>query len=395
MGIETVKQRQALKPRREPYWHMKGKGQHVGYRRTPEGGTWIARAYDPATRSRSYHALGDLRDVAGSDQFTEASRLAGEWFRHLGMGGNAEILTIRNACERYVDHLRRRKGAAPAVDAAGRFERHVYPDKLAAVPLPKLTARHLTEWRDRLAAKPAVRAKRGPNCRVKTPLQASTPRSASALNRDMSALRAALNLAHLEGYATNDLAWRQALRPAEKADRRRELYLDRNQRRALLDAAAEDVRPFLQGLCLLPLRPGALAALTVQDFDSRAGALKVDSDKAGGGRKILLPPATADLLRQLARGKTPKAPLFARWDGRPWDRDAWKGPVKAAAATADLPPDTTAYTLRHSTITDLVVAGLDLFTVAQLSGTSVAMIERHYGHLQQQRAQEALKGLAL
>ena len=54
-----------------------------------------------------------------------------------------------------------------------------------------------------------------------------------------------------------------------------------------------------------------------------------------------------------------------------------------------------AYTLRHSTITDLVQGGLDLLTVAQVSGTSVAMIEKHYGHLQRDRAAAALAGLAL
>ena len=46
-------------------------------------------------------------------------------------------------------------------------------------------------------------------------------------------------------------------------------------------------------------------------------------------------------------------------------------------------------------VTDLVSNGLDLFTIAQLSGTSVAMIEKHYGHLQRERARDALAGLSL
>ena len=45
--------------------------------------------------------------------------------------------------------------------------------------------------------------------------------------------------------------------------------------------------------------------------------------------------------------------------------------------------------------TDLVHDGLDLLTVAQLSGTSVAMIEKHYGHLRSEVATEALARLAL
>ena len=68
-------------------------------------------------------------------------------------------------------------------------------------------------------------------------------------------------------------------------------------------------------------------------------------------------------------------------DGKAWDKDSWKRPVKAAAAAAKLPDTTKAYNLRHSVITDLIGAGLDVLTVARLSGTSVAMIERHYGHL--------------
>jgi hypothetical protein len=46
-----------------------------------------------------------------------------------------------------------------------------------------------------------------------------------------------------------------------------------------------------------------------------------------------------------------------------------------------LPPETTAYSLRRSVISNLVHDGLDLLTVAQVSGTGVVMIERHYGHL--------------
>ena len=39
--------------------------------------------------------------------------------------------------------------------------------------------------------------------------------------------------------------------------------------------------------------------------------------------------------------------------------------------------------------------GLDLFTVAKISGTSVLMIEKHYGHLNSEHARRALEKLAL
>lgn len=69
--------------------------------------------------------------------------------------------------------------------------------------------------------------------------------------------------------------------------------------------------------------------------------------------------------------------------------------MKAAVKAAKLPAETTAYTLRHSVITDLVHSGLDLVTVAQVSGTSVRMIEKHYCHLRAEAATEALAKLAM
>jgi integrase len=62
---------------------------------------------------------------------------------------------------------------------------------------------------------------------------------------------------------------------------------------------------------------------------------------------------------------------------------------------ARVPAAASAYTLRHSVITDLIRARLPILTVAQLSGTSVAMIERHYGHLVRDDAEEALASIAI
>jgi hypothetical protein len=59
------------------------------------------------------------------------------------------------------------------------------------------------------------------------------------------------------------------------------------------------------------------------------------------------------------------------------------------------PGAASANTLRHSVITDLIRARLPILTVAQLAGTSVAMIEKHHGHRLRDDAEEALAALAL
>jgi integrase len=318
----------------------------------------------------------------------EAKKAAEAWFEHMGRGGNADTVTVRQACERYVAHVRASRGLANANDLHAKLNRWVYADKIAGIELAKLSRKHVDAWRHRLASAIVV-------VNPHSDQHETRDRAASSVNRDMTPLRAALNFAHDSGDVTSDMAWRVALRPIENADRQRDAYLDRAQRTALLDSAAEDVRQFLRGLALVPLRPGALAALTVASFDKRLGVLTIGKDKSGRDRRIKLPSTTAAYFADQAKDKLPSAPLLSRANGKQWDKDAWKKPVKAAAKVAGLPDTVTAYAMRHSAITDLVTGGLDLLTVAQLSGTSVAMIERHYGHLRADHAAAALATLTL
>ena len=381
MELGIVKNRDKLKPRREPYWQKLAAGQFLGYRPSVVGksGTWILRFYDADAGKQQYNSLGEFGHLPPNERFGAASKEAREWFTHLAGGGSSNAIRVREACERY---------AVDNKEAAARFTRYVYGDPIANVELHKLTDKQVRAWRSRLEALPALVS------RSSTGKRLTRTRSPATVNRDMVPFRAALNMALTQGEVLTARAWRSALVPAE-AKGRRNLYLDRKQRRALLANLPADSAAFVHGLCLLPLRPGALASLRVGDFDARNRELAIERDKAGNGRRILLPAETAAALKALARGKLPATPLFARWDGKAWDKDAWKGPIKDAVRAAGLPESATAYTMRHSTITDLVQGGLDLLTVAQVSGTSVAMIEKHYGHLQRKRAAEALAGLAL
>ena len=386
-----VRTREKLKPQREPHWGKLSTGCYLGYRKMTHSstGTWLARYRDEQGKQQK-RSLGEFADFPPSQRYDAAKGAAESWFRHLGLGGEREVITVRTACERYVMHLHSTRGHGPAADANMRFVRWVFEHKsLADTPLVKLTRAKIETWRSDMAAKPVIVNRDGraePLTRV---------RAASSVNRDIASLRAALNFAHDAGSVTSDMAWRVALRPTKNADGRRDVYLDRSQRRALIDKASPDVALLLQGLSLVPLRPGALASLTVGNLDKRLGVLTVGKDKAGRDRKIKLPPATADLFTKQAADRTPDAPLLARRDGKPWTKDAWKWPIKAATQAANLRPEITAYAMRHSVITDLVTGGLDLLTVAQLSGTSVAMIERHYGHLRADHAAAALARLSL
>jgi len=386
--LSRIGEREKLKPQKgdEPHWQRLRQGCYLGYRPSKKkaGGTWFARVYDPDTSRNSRKPLGDYGTLSGHEVFKQAKADAEAWAAKVETGGVRanEMVTVKDACEAYLEER-------PGLIAQGVFRRHVYSDPIAKVKLDKLRRHHLLAWRKRLEAAPALIT------RNKGEHQLTKQRSDSTVNRDMVPLRAALGRVLTPGAPSTDAAWQEALRPFKGADKRRDIYLDRVERRALLDAVSDEARPFVRCLCLLPLRPGAIAGLKVRDFDKRTRAITVGKDKNGKPRQLTVPPVVVDFFEMEVKGKLPGAPIFARSCGRQWDKDAWKYPIKDAVAAAKLPSGVAAYTLRHSVITDLIREGLPILTVAQLSGTSVAMIEKHYGHLVRNDADDALARIAI
>jgi integrase len=391
-NIKTVAGRARIEPRRDPYWEKLEGTLHLGWRKMTADGDahWIARMLDP-TGKRIFKALGVLMDTPDGERWNVAKREAEAWALHIANGGSNVPKTVADACAAYVAHLHRERKSKAAVDAEQRYARYVLDDaRLAATELTKLTRQQISAWRQRLEDRPVHRGTKG----LKPSVATDKKRSDSSLNRDMTPFRAALNHAFDQGWATSDNAWRVALKPIKDADNKRDGYLDRNQRQQLVQAAEGATAQFLKALCMLPVRPGALAALTVSDYDPRRKLLSVTVDKTGA-RQIVLPDQAAAFFVEQCRGKLPGAFIFPRDDGKPMEKDSWKNPIKAAVVKAGLPATTTAYSLRHSTITDLVTGGLPTLTVAQVSGTSVRMIEKHYGHLLSNAATAALAALAI
>ncbi len=384
LDLSNVGKRDELKVQREPHWQRLRPGCFLGYRLSKRGGlgTWIARAYDEDAGKYRLKALGGFGSLPGNGRFAAAKREAEKLAELVEAGGEvrAKIETVKDACEEY---------AKTRPEAEHRFRRYVYADPIAKVKLDKLRRRHVKEWRERLEAQPALVSRR------KKGEPVHRERAASTVNRDMAVFRAALAKVLSPGAPNSEAAWQDALRATPNADGQRTLYLDRSERRKLLEAIDTEAAPFVRALCLLPLRPGALAGLTAGDFDKRTAELTIGKDKNGKPRRIQLPQEAAKLLADQAKDKLPGAALLMRANGKAWNKDSWKLPIAAAVVVAGLPGDATAYTLRHSTITDLVSAGLPLLTIAQISGTSAEMIERHYGHLASDAAVKALGALAL
>lgn len=384
--LSRIGDRENLKPRKgdEPHWQRLRSGSYLGFRPSKRGGrgNWFARSYDAEKCRYQRKALGDYGSFVGHEIFGQARRDAEKFFEIVESGGFAveKPVTVADACRAY-------SKAKPA--SIGILKRTVYSDPIGSVKLDKLRRYHLNSWRQRLEETPALIT------RNKGGERRTRPRAASTVNRDMVPLRAALAQVMLPGTPNTDAAWQEALKPHKGADKRRNLYLDRDERKRLLACCEADSEPFVRALCILPLRPGVLSFLTVADFDKRTRSLTIGKDKNGYPRQIGVPHSAADFLGQQVTGKLPSALIFCRPGGVAWNKDSWKGPIKEALRKAKLPEAAAAYTLRHSVITDLIRARLPVLTVAQISGTSVAMIEKHYGHLVRDDAERALASLAL
>ncbi len=372
--LDRVSARARLKPRRDPYFQRVSEGRYVGFRKMAAGapGTWLARHYD----GEGYvpKPLGDFATLPEEERYDAALRDAMKHWEHVDMGGSTKPHNVTGAGQAYVEKQRTEKGERAARDAEGFMRRVLYSDPIARIPLAKLGRAQMGDFRARV-------------------LEYCDGEHAS-FNRCVTPVRAALNLARDQGWVATDQAWRLALKPFKGAGKRRTLYLDSVKRRLLVENASAEARPLFATLNMLPMRSGEAAALLVEHLKSSQRVLEIPTGKVES-RIIPLTDEAVAHFKACAKGKLPAAWLVSRADGSQWKKEAWRDEIKAAARKAKLPRATVANTLRHSVITDLVVGGLDLFTVAKLAGTSIVMIEKHYGHLQREHARSALEKLAL
>lgn len=366
--IHLARTRNALAPRREPYWGAPlARGRYLGVRKLEDGtSTWIARLRDDDGRQR-YRSLGQ---VTKEFEHGKAKEAAEAWFRDFDAGVDDKALSVGDACRAYVDELEAEGRLNAAQDADMRFRRTVYSDAISRLLVNKLKTDRIKAWRSGLGG------------------------AKSSQNRNLTALKAALNLAVTHSRVNPSVAqqWR-AVKAHKDADGRRALFLDLKQRRALLDACEGSARDLVEAAMLTGARPGEIANLKRADFEPRTGTAKFKGKT--GTRDVPLSSSALKLFKRLAKGKLPEAFLLTQDDGRQWKRWDWDDHVREAVAAANLPKGVVLYTLRHSFITEALSGGMTTFDVARLTGTSLVMIEKHYGHLVAGSARERLSRVTM
>ena len=355
--------RERLRSRREPYWQRIAAGAQLGFRRGPD--TWVAKYRDRA-KVRHYKAL------EAATEYDEAMAQARAWLEQIGAAvtRSAKRGTVREALEAYLDWLREQGRTATATEAEGRFKLCVYGDTLAGLRLEDATGDDFREWRQRLR----------------------DGRQARSVNRHVRAVVAGLNQAVRIGHTGNRQAWQlEALADDTEETGETAVLLTPKQRAALLKASTPAAAALLRGIEYTGARPGELAAATVAHLDSKSGTLTLYHRKGRPAklraRAVALTTEAQSFFADRAKKKTPAAFLFTDPDGAQWRRHVWAREVRAAIAAvnkrargqARVPTTASAYSFRHARISELLqVHGVDPLTVAQQTGTSLAMIEKAY-----------------
>jgi integrase len=107
-------------------------------------------------------------------------------------------------------------------------------------------------------------------------------------------------------------------------------------------------------------------------------------------RIIALNDEALAIVRRRCEGRPPDAHIFTQpRNGRSWDRSNVAERFRAVRARTGVRDAITIYSFRHLWISEMLMAGLDALLIARMAGTSVAMIERVYGHFRTQSFVEA------
>lgn len=345
--INTDHKRERLTPRNSPYWEQLAKRKHVGYRKGIKSDSWIARL------DRKSTVIGDA-----SMGYEDAREEAFAWCSREESGVNRSYL-VSDAIADYIDYLKINNTGTAAKYTLGRLGAHTTPALLNTL-VRELTTVQLEQWR---------------NSMVKTGTDKETIRkSMDSANRVWSMLRAALNKAFQSGVVESPTAWVR-VKPFKSVAARRELFLTGKQVADLLGASEDALHNLIKAGALTGSRLGELTNARVRDLGG--GILKITGKN--GRRDCFLSQDAEAFFKTQCKGKLPEAALLSSPAGTHWKTSEHQRPFQRAVRKAKLPRDTVYYSLRHFYISKALIAGVNVQVLAENCGTSVRMIEAHYG----------------
>jgi integrase len=151
-------------------------------------------------------------------------------------------------------------------------------------------------------------------------------------------------------------------------------------------------------------RTSELAVAQVRDFSTRSRQIVLKEHKrsrtqaVASVRHINVSGEALGILQRLCAGRQPDELIFARPWGKPWTKKTLNTRLHAVRRIAvalgtKVRETVTIYDFRHLWISEALMAGVDVMTVARMAGTSVRMIETVYGHFRTDHYADAQRRL--
>ena len=395
--LDTRESRRKLKTSHKPYWRGIEQGRHIGYRKTADGASWIARLYVGGGRyaEQRLGAANDILDADGRDvlSWPEAQKRAHDWFyrRQTQETGekpvSADQMTLGHALDAYLAwYLVNRKAYR---DTKYNVDAHIRP-LMGNIAISRLTKAKVERWHQAIASSPA---------RLRTRLGEAQRHAASSVdpetirarrvtaNRNLTILKAALNKAHADHRLPFPPVWTAAAR-FRNVDSARPRFLEHHEAARLANASEPSFRLLVQAALVTGARYGELACLRVDDY--RNGKLNIRDSKSGKGRWVTLSEDGRKLLDQISAGQHRSETLFRRPVRStkaggpmlgPWGKNHQQDPMRRACERAGIEP-LGFHQLRHTYASLSLMSGMPPIVLAKnLGHKDTRMVERHYGHL--------------
>lgn len=376
-ALESRSARLRLVVRRRPYAGPSlARGVALLYRRNKTNGSWVLKASDGhgAYWTRAF-ALADDFDDSDSKAvltFYEAQDAAKKLARRDGGGsGDTAPIAVDGALTAYRDDLIARQSNPYNAD----WPRVHLTSVLLAKPVALLAATELKRWRNGLLATIAP----------------------STVNRLGRCVCAALELAaRHDERIQNRQAWEAGLADLPNAQQARNVILSDAKVREFVASAYGLDRQFgllADVLAITGARPSQAARLHVEDLQDHPTRPKIMLPKSakGGGRNraqkkaerysVPITSALSVKLRAAVLDRADDMPLLLQSDGRPWGDNpgqSYHRMVSAVVVAIGADPDTTMYSLRHSSIVRALLRNVPIRLIAATHNTSTRMIEANY-----------------
>ena len=323
-----------------------------------------------------------------AEEFIDKSRQDAKAGRLNLPKGRKLALSFTEAAERYLVKLAQEDGKDLKMKGY-RLRMHLSPF-FGATPLAKLTSFDVERYKKHRSSQAVVHS----NGQGGLPSTGGNIKPAT-INRELAALSHLLNKAVEWGWIEHKSATIKRL----KEDSGRIVYLTIGQIEDLLKAAEGDqnrqIHPFIRIGLSTSMRKTEILSIRREHVDLQRLVIYIPKAKAGAREQ----PITSDLAEYLSTYVTTLRPgeqwLFpspAAKDGRTISLEK---PFRRCVAAAGLDTkQVVRHTLRHTAITHLVQAGVDLPTVKRISGhKNLSMVER-YSHQNGPHIQSAMKKLS-